>query len=201
MVITWWSQTGQTQTWHSLLQYPPLGACKSCIQVCTCFAHGLHGTSGTVLRLPVLVPDIKTAEDLNLGPFTTPAAVVADSLLHAPHQPSDLTPTQLIVFPVRRRKAEASKPVAAIVVQVMGDFVPEVLENPMLRDVVSVSLSRLGMLRDVVSVSLSRLGSPNLFAQGCKSIVVAVIITTMQRMSHPVRSPRPPPNIALECIC
>ena len=55
----------------------------------------------------VLVPDIKAAEDLNLGPFTTSAAVVADSLLHAPHQPSDLTPTKLIVFPIRRRKLKA----------------------------------------------------------------------------------------------
>jgi hypothetical protein len=31
--------------------YLPLGACKSCIQVCTWFAHGLHGISGTVCCL------------------------------------------------------------------------------------------------------------------------------------------------------
>ena len=75
----------------------------------------------------VLVPDIQAAEDLNLGPVSTPpAAFVAKSLLHAPHQPYYLTPTQLIVFPIWRRKPKAMEPVAAIVVQVMGDFIPEV---------------------------------------------------------------------------
>jgi hypothetical protein len=34
----------------------------------------------------VLVPDIKAAEDLNLGPvLTSPATVAGKSLLHAPH--------------------------------------------------------------------------------------------------------------------
>ena len=63
------------------------------------------------------MPDIKAAEDLDFGPFTTPAAaLVADSLLHAPHQPLDLTLTKLIVFPIWRRKPKARKPVASIVV-------------------------------------------------------------------------------------
>jgi hypothetical protein len=31
--------------------------------------------------------------------------------------------------------------------------------------------------------------------------VFAVVGTTMQTMSHPVRSLCPPPDIALECIC
>jgi hypothetical protein len=97
-----------------------------------------------LLAKEVLVPYIKAAEDLDFGPFTTPATVVADSPLHAPHQPSDLTLTKLIVFPIRRREPKASKPMAAIVMQVMGDFIPEVFQSPMFRDVISVRLSRLG---------------------------------------------------------
>jgi hypothetical protein len=139
-----------------------------------------------LLAKEVLVPDIKAAEDLNLGPLTTPAAVVADSPLNAPHQPSDVTLTKLIVFPIRQREPKASKPMAAIVMQVMGDFIPEVFQNP--------------MLRDVIRVCLRRLGGPDCFSQGCKPIVVAMIHTTMQTMSHPVRSLCPPPDIALECI-
>ncbi len=76
---------------------------------------------------------------------------------------------------------------AAVVVQAIGDFNPEVFENP--------------MFSDVISVRLRRLGGPNLFAQGRKPIVVTVVVTAMQRMSHPVSSLRPPPDIALECIC
>ncbi len=110
---------------------------------------------------------------------------MALSPLHAPHQPSDLTLTELIVLPIRRRKPKAREPVASIVVQVMRNFIPEIFQNP--------------MFNDVISVCLSRLGGPNRFAQGCKSITI--VATTMQTMSHPVRSLCPPPNIALECIC
>ena len=57
-----------------------------------------------LLAVEVLVPDVKAAEDLNLRPIvTSPAASVADSPLNAPHQPSDLTLTELIVLPVWRR--------------------------------------------------------------------------------------------------
>ena len=106
-----------------------------------------------LLAEEVLVPDIKAAEDLNLRPFTTsPAAFVAVSLHHAPHQPSDLTLAKLIVLPVRRRKPKAREPVATIVVQIMGNFVAEVFQNL--------------MFSDVISVCLSRLGGPNRFAQG-----------------------------------
>ncbi len=139
-----------------------------------------------LLAKEVLVPDTKAAEDLNLGPITTPAAVVADSPLNAPHQPLDLTLTKLIVFSIRRREPKASKPVAAIVMQVMGDFIPEVFQNP--------------MFRYVIGVCLRRLRGPDCFAQGCKPIVTAMVITAMQAMSHPVRSLCPPPDIALECI-
>ena len=98
-----------------------------------------------LLAKEVLVPDIKAAEDLNLGPVsTTPAASVAHALLHAPHQPSDMALTKLIVLPIRRRKPKARKPVAAIVVHVMGDFIPEVFQNPMFLDVIGVCLRRLG---------------------------------------------------------
>jgi hypothetical protein len=136
----------------------------------------------------VLVPDIKAAENLNFWPITTtPASLLACSSLHAPHQPLDLTFTKLIVFPIRRRKPKAMKPVAAIVVQVMGDFIPEVLQ--------------WAMFCDVIRVCFSRLGGPNFFAQGCIPIVTAMIVSTMQTMSHPVRGLCPPPNIALECIC
>ena len=139
-----------------------------------------------LLAKEVLVPDIKAAEDLNLGPFTTPAAFAAHSPLHAPHQPSDLAVTKLVVLPIRRREPKASKPVAAIVVQVMGDFIPEVFENR--------------MFRDVIGVCLRRLRGPYFFAKGCKSIEIAMVATAMQAMNHPMRSLCPPPDIALECI-
>jgi hypothetical protein len=78
---------------------------------------------------------------------------MAVSPLHTPYQPSDLTLTKLIMFTIRRGKPKASKPVAAIVVQVMGNFVPEVFQSP--------------MFSYVTSVCLIRLGGPNSFAQGC----------------------------------
>ena len=141
-----------------------------------------------LLAEKVLVPDIKAAEDLNFRSIpTTPATLRACSPLNAPHQPSDLTPTKLIVLPIRRRKPKARKPVAAIVVQIMGNFNPEVFQSP--------------MFIDVISVCLSRFGSPNFFAQGCKPVMTAMIVTTMQTVSHSVRSLCPPPDIALECIC
>ena len=91
------------------------------------------------------MPDIKAAEDLDFGPVTTPAAVlVAHSPLHAPHQPSDMTLTELIVLSIRRREPKARKPMAAIVVQIMGDFFPEIFQRPMFCNVSSVCLSRLG---------------------------------------------------------
>ena len=97
-----------------------------------------------------------------------------------------MTPSKLIVFPIRRWKAKASKPVPAIVVQVMCDFIPEVLQR--------------AMFCDVICVCFSRFGGPNFFAQGCKPILIAMVVTAMQTMSHPVRSLCPPPDIALEGI-
>ena len=95
-----------------------------------------------LLAQEVLVPDIKAAEDLNFGSFpTTPATFGACSPLHAPHQPFDLTPSKLIVFPIWRRKPKVRKPVAAIVVQVMGNFNPEVFQSPMFCDVICICLS------------------------------------------------------------
>jgi hypothetical protein len=64
---------------------------------------------------------------------------------------------------------------------------PQVFQNPMLSDVIGVYLRRpIGLY---------------CFAQGCKPIVIAMVVTAMQAMSHPVRSLCPPPDIALECIC
>ena len=57
------------------------------------------------------------------------------------------------------------------------------------------------MLCNIISVCLSRLGGPDFFAQGCKPIVTAVIVTTMQAVCLPVSVVCPPPDIALECIC
>ena len=75
---------------------------------------------------------------------------------------------------------------ASKVVQVMGNFMPQVFQNP--------------MLHDVIGVCLGRSGGPYLLPQGCKAIVVTMVDTTMQIMSHPVRSLCPPPYVALECI-
>jgi hypothetical protein len=140
-----------------------------------------------LLAKKVLVPDIKAAEDLDFGPVTTTASVVADSPLHAPHQSSDMTVTELIVPSIRWREPKARKPVAAIVVQVMGNFFPEIFQRP--------------MLCNIISVCLSGLGGPDFFAQGCKPIVPAMIVTAMQAVCHPVSVLCPPPDIALECIC
>ncbi len=70
------------------------------------------------------MPDIEAAEDLNLWPFATPpTAFVTLSLQHAPQQPSDLTLTKLIVLSIRQRKPKTNEPVAAVIVQVMGNFI------------------------------------------------------------------------------
>ena len=50
------------------------------------------------------------------------------------------------------------------------------------------------------AVVLPRAVNP-FFVQGSKPIVIAMIVTTMQKMSHPLGLLRPPPNIAPECIC
>ncbi len=88
----------------------------------------------------VLVPNVKAAEDLNLRPLATaPAALGTRTLLHAPHQPPNLTFKELIVPSVGYRQPEPSKPVGtAKVVQEIGQFGPKVLENRMLRDVGTV---------------------------------------------------------------
>ena len=136
----------------------------------------------------VLVPDVKAAEDLNLRPLaTTPAALGTRALLHAPHQQPNLTFGELIVPSVGYRQPEPIKPAGtAEIVQEVGQFGPKVLENR--------------MLRDVGRVFVSRFGGPYCFAQGCEAIEIAMIITTMQRMSHPVRGLCPPPDIALQRI-
>ncbi len=64
---------------------------------------------------------------MNLGPLTTPpAAFWTLSLQHAPHKSSDLTLTKLIVLSIRQRKPKTNEPVAVVIVQVMGNFIPKV---------------------------------------------------------------------------
>jgi hypothetical protein len=84
-----------------------------------------------LLAEKVLVPNIEATKDLNLRPFTAAStAFRARSLQHAPHQPSNLMLIKLIVPPIRWGQLEAArKPVAAKVMQVTGQFSPEVFEN------------------------------------------------------------------------
>jgi len=112
-----------------------------------------------LLAEEVLVPDVKAAEDLNLRPLATAsAAPKPHTLLHAPHQPPNLTFGELIVPSVGHRQPEPTKPVGtAKVVKKVGQFGPKVLEN--------------WMLCDVVRVFISRVGGPNGFAQSCEAVV------------------------------
>ena len=77
-----------------------------------------------LLAEKVLVSYIQAAEDLYLRPvMTTSTASEARSLLKAPHQSSDVMLIKLIVPPVRWRQSKAeTKPVAAKIVQVTGQF-------------------------------------------------------------------------------
>jgi hypothetical protein len=56
------------------------------------------------------------------------------------------------------------------------------------------------LLMDVGRVLIGGFGGPYCFAQGSKAIVFALILTTMQRMSHPVLCLCPSPDISLERI-
>ena len=116
-----------------------------------------------LLAKEVLVPDVKAAEDLNLRPLATAAAALGTrTLLHAPHQPPNLTFEELIVLSVGYRQPEPIKPIGtAEIVQEVGQFAPKVLENR--------------MLHDVGRVFGSRFGGANGFAQGSETIPVASI--------------------------
>ena len=87
--------------------------------ICSPFCCGSRGNAVMFVRTcswwllnglqakEVLVPDIKTAEDLNLGPIiTTAASVVGKSLLHAPHVPS----AQAAASPAKERHGSAASP-------------------------------------------------------------------------------------------
>ncbi len=89
-----------------------------------------------LLAEEVLVPDVKAAEDLNLRPLATASAAPKPyTLLHAPHQPQNLTFGGLIVSSVGYRQSQPTKPVGtAKVVQKDGQFGPKVLENWVLCD-------------------------------------------------------------------
>jgi hypothetical protein len=60
-----------------------------------------------LLAQKVFMPNVQTAEDLNLWPIeTASAAFGAGSLQHAPHQPSDLMLIKLVMPPVCGRQPE-----------------------------------------------------------------------------------------------
>ena len=78
----------------------------------------------------VFVPYIKAAKDLDLWPFSASSAANIDSrsLLHSPHQPSDVTACELIVFSVGWREPKANKPATVKIVQIIGNFLAEIFE-------------------------------------------------------------------------
>ena len=83
-----------------------------------------------VVAQKVLMTDVKAAEDLDLSPvFTSASALVTSAMLHAPHQPSNITSIQLFVASVRWREPKAGKPVAMKVVQIMGYLFAEILQR------------------------------------------------------------------------
>ena len=91
-----------------------------------------------LLAEEVFMPNVQAAEDLCLRPLSaSAAAIVSSSLLHAPHQPSDLVLIELIVLPICR-PPEANGPVAAIVMQVTARFLPEVFQNRVCLAIVQV---------------------------------------------------------------
>ena len=54
---------------------------------------------------------VKEAEDLDLRPvFTAASALVTSAMLHAPHQPSNITSIKLFVVSVRWSEPKAGKP-------------------------------------------------------------------------------------------
>ena len=91
-----------------------------------------------LLAEEVFMPNVQAAEDLCLRPLSaSAAAIVSSSLLHAPHQPSDLVLIELIMLPICR-PPEANGPVAAIVMQVTARFLPEVFQNRVCLAIVQV---------------------------------------------------------------
>ena len=77
----------------------------------------------------VFVSNVQAAEDLYLRPVATSPSTVADSLLHAPNQPSNVMLMKLIMLAIRCRQPEANELVATMVVQVTGQFLLKVLQN------------------------------------------------------------------------
>ena len=77
----------------------------------------------------VFVSNVHAAEDLYLKPVSTSPSTVADSLLHAPNQPSNVMLMKLIMLAIRCRQPEANELVATMVVQVTGQFLLKVLQN------------------------------------------------------------------------
>ena len=73
-----------------------------------------------LLAKEVLVTYVKAAEDLDPRPvFTTASTLVSGAMLHAPHQPSNITAVKLSVASVRWREPKAGKPMVMKVVQIV----------------------------------------------------------------------------------
>ena len=78
----------------------------------------------------VTYANLKAAEDLDPRPvFTTASTLVTGAMLHAPHQPSNITAVKLFLASVRWREPKAGKPMAMKVVQIMGYLFAEILQR------------------------------------------------------------------------
>ena len=84
----------------------------------------------------VLVTYVKAAEDLDLPVLATASTLWTCTMLHAPHQPSNITAVKLFVRSVRWRKPKARKPMAMKVVQIMGYLFVEIFQRWMFLDIV-----------------------------------------------------------------
>ena len=83
--------------------------------------------------------DVKAAEDWDLAPvFTSASALVTSAMLHAPHQPSNITYIKLFVASVRWREPKADKPMAMKVVQIMGYLFAKIFQRWMFLDIVCI---------------------------------------------------------------
>jgi hypothetical protein len=87
---------------------------------------------------------LSPASLLNLRPFYSPSTAMKTSspALQTPDWPLNMTLRKLIVLPVWYGKPNARKPLAAIVVQITGQFLPKVFQNLVLSYVVWIHFRR-----------------------------------------------------------
>ena len=144
-----------------------------------------HSGVYELLSKIITVPDIKAAVDLDLSPLAPPPpTLMTISMLNAMHQPFDFARGQLIVPPIRWRQSKR-EPVPAIVMQIIGNLLAEILQDFMLFSIDTVD-------------SLCFAGS-NVLSNCCVSIIM--LSTTVKSVTQAARMLCPPPNAALECVC